>query len=89
MAMDTQIEKRFESVSRSKVFNNILDLFDLKNKSVLDIGCTYGEFLVHFGKGSVGLTIMQEEVDYGKFKGLDIRNINIEEGGSHLSRSLM
>lgn len=73
------IEKRFYAVAKSRTFNNILDNFDLRNKSVLDIGCSYGEFLAHFGAGSVGLTISEDEVEYGKSVGLDIRFTNVEE----------
>lgn len=76
--MNEEREKRFEQVARSKTFNNILDAFDLKNKSVLDIGCSYGEFLSCFGAGSIGITIVEEEVAYGIKKGLDVRYGNIE-----------
>ena len=74
----TDIEKRFEEVKKSNTFKNILNKFDLSNKSVLDIGCSYGEFLTHFGNESVGLTISHDEVEYGESKGLDIRYTNIE-----------
>lgn len=77
--MDPAIEIRFQNVSRSKTFGNIINEFALDQKAVLDIGCSYGEFLAHFGKGSVGVTITKDEVDYGAIKGLDIRYGNIEE----------
>lgn len=76
--MDPKIEKRFENVSRSKTFKNIVKIFDLDKKSVLDIGCLFGEFVVHFGKGSTGITIAQDQVKYGRDRGLDIRYGNIE-----------
>jgi SAM-dependent methyltransferase len=76
--MDEKIARRFTNVSASKTFNNILSHFTLTQKKVLDIGCSYGEFLVHFGPGSVGVSIEQEEVDYGTRKGIDIRYGNIE-----------
>lgn len=76
--MDSKIEKRFENISRSKTFNNIVRIFGLDKKSVLDIGCSYGEFTAHFGKGSVGITISKDEVAYGRSKGLDIRHGDIE-----------
>lgn len=74
-----EIEKRFINVTASQTFNNIIRTFDLRNKSVLDIGCSYGEFLAHFGPHSVGVTITQDEVDYGKKRELDIRFGNIED----------
>jgi SAM-dependent methyltransferase len=76
---DKKIEKRFENVGKSKTFQNILKAYSLNKKSVLDIGSSYGEFLAHFGKGSVGLTISKEESDYGKERGLDNRYGNIED----------
>lgn len=76
--INEKIEQRFVDVSASKTFSNIVSQFKLDKKSVLDIGCSYGEFLVHFGPGSVGVTVTQEEVDYGNCRGLDIRFGNIE-----------
>lgn len=73
-----RIENRFENVGKSKTFRNIVESFDLGQKSVLDIGCSYGEFLVHFGEGSVGITITPDEAGYAKTKGLDVRAGNIE-----------
>lgn len=78
--MGGNMQKRFDGVARSKTFRNIIGTFQLDRKSVLDIGCSYGEFLTHFGKGSVGISISNEEVAYGKEHGLDIRYGNIEEG---------
>lgn len=76
---DREIEKRFSNISASQTFRNIINTFELDKKSVLDIGCSYGEFLAHFGPQSVGVTITQDEVDYGKRRGLDIRYGNIED----------
>lgn len=76
--MDEKIEKRFVNVSASKTFGNIVVHFGLKEKKVLDIGCSYGEFLAHFGPGSVGVSIEKEEVAYGAKRGLDIHYGNIE-----------
>lgn len=77
--MDTEIEKRFANVDKSTTFKNIIRSFNLDTKAVLDIGCSYGEFVAHFGPGSVGVTITPDEVAYGKRKGLDIRYGNIED----------
>ena len=76
--MDPTIEKRFENVSRSKIFENIVRLFELDTRRVLDIGCSFGEFVARFGSGSTGISINQEEVAYGQKRGLDIRYGNIE-----------
>ena len=46
---------------------------------MLDIGCSFGEFLAHFGPGSTGLTIEKEEATYGQAHNLDVQYGNIEE----------
>jgi len=76
--MDNEIQKRFEAVSRSKTFNRIVRVFGLENKKVLDIGCGYGEHMVHFGHGSAGISTTLEEIEYAKTKGLDVRRGNAE-----------
>jgi 2-polyprenyl-3-methyl-5-hydroxy-6-metoxy-1,4-benzoquinol methylase len=84
--MNEKVEKRFKNVGKSKTFKNIVQTFSLNKKTVLDIGCSYGEFLVHFGKGSVGFTITPEEKDVGQACGLDVRLINIEETDGGLEK---
>ncbi|MEK7530615.1 MAG: class I SAM-dependent methyltransferase [Patescibacteria group bacterium] len=76
--MNPKTEKRFENTSKSKTFNNIVRTFGLDKKRVLDIGCTFGEFVARFGTGSTGVTITPSEAAYGQEKGLDIRCGNIE-----------
>lgn len=73
-----EADKRFDPVGHSKTFNNILCFFDLKNKKVLDLGCGFGEHLVHFGPGSIGVTTNPEEVEYGKARNIKITKGNIE-----------
>ena len=63
----------------SKTFRNICRKFSLVGKSVLDIGCSNGEFLVHFGQDSIGLTVLEEEVSAGQEAGLDVRLANVED----------
>jgi SAM-dependent methyltransferase len=77
--MNNTIEKRFKNIDNSMTFKNIIDVNLLGKKSVLDIGCSYGEFLIHFGDGSTGLTIIKEEADYAPVNNLDIRLGNIED----------
>ena len=76
--MELKIEERFQNTGKSKTFRNIISLLSLDTKKVLDIGCSYGEFLTHFGPGSVGVTVTNDEAVYGREKGLDIRYGNIE-----------
>jgi len=71
-------DKRFAPVSNSKTFNRILDTLRLRDKKVLDLGCGYGEYLVKFGKNSLGLTSTLDEVAYGKLKNIRIIQGNVE-----------
>lgn len=74
-----QIEARFRAAGSSKTFNNIVRGLSLDKKAVLDIGCSYGEHLSHFGSGSSGISINPVEVTYGREHGLDIIQGNAEE----------
>ncbi len=40
---EASVKERFASVAESKTFTRILKIFDLENKSVLDIGRSYGK----------------------------------------------
>ena len=73
-----QADQRFEPVRTSRTFNRILDTFSLRDKKVLDLGCGYGEYLVNFGEGSLGVTTTVEEVVYGKERSLRIMRGNAE-----------
>lgn len=76
--METEIEKRFRMVYDSTTFARIAKTYDTYNKKVVDMGCGYGEYMQRFGKGSVGITTTQSEVDYGKEHNIDIRFGNVE-----------
>ncbi|MCK4553909.1 methyltransferase domain-containing protein [Candidatus Parcubacteria bacterium] len=72
------IQARFNQVKKSKVFNRIVEEFDLRNKKVLDLGCGYGEYLARFGAGSLGITTNMAEVDYARGHGLNAQYGNVE-----------
>lgn len=71
-------DKRFAPVHTSRTFNHILDILKLREKKVLDLGCGYGEYLVEFGKNSMGVTSTLDEVAYGKEKNIRITRGNVE-----------
>lgn len=64
--------KRFKGVEVSRTFRHICEEFGLYHQAVLDIGCGFGQYLKHFGQGSVGVTTAQEEVAFGQEHGLSI-----------------
>lgn len=70
---------REQGVKDSRTFRNIRTLYGLSDKSVLDIGCGFGEYLRFFGTGSVGITTSQEEVKYGTENDLNIIFNNAEK----------
>ncbi len=74
----SRADKRFEPVRNSTTFNRILDTLELRTKKVLDMGCGYGEYLIHFGQGSVGVTTTSAEVEYGKQRNIKIIQGNVE-----------
>ncbi len=61
-----RIRSRFAPVAASSTFRRIRTRFNLSGKKVFDIGCAFGEHLVLFGKGSVGLTNSSEEAAFSK-----------------------
>lgn len=73
-----RLDARFENVSRSRTFRRALTELRLSEKKVLDIGCGFGEYLAHFGPGSVGITTTDAEVVEGVRRGLDVRRGNAE-----------
>lgn len=73
------IQLREENVKLSRTFKNIRSLYSLQDKAVCDIGCGFGEYLRLFGKGSIGITTTQNEIDYGKENNLPIVFGNAEK----------
>jgi SAM-dependent methyltransferase len=74
-----KIDARFAAVAKSRTFRNIVHSLGLDKKAVLDVGCSYGEHLAHFGPGSTGVTINPKEAEEGRRRGLDMVLGNIEE----------
>ncbi len=75
---NVSVDHRYNSVIHSRTLRNINNIFSLSSKKVLDLGCGYGEYLAHFGKGSVGVTTTPEEVEHATARGLSVRLGNAE-----------
>lgn len=73
------IDARFQAVAKSRTFRNIVAILRLNEKAVLDIGCSFGEHLAHFGHGSTGVTITPEDAEEGVRRGLDVRIADAEK----------
>lgn len=52
----------------------------LDEKRTLDVGCGFGQCLVHFGSGSVGLDIVEEKVAFARSLGLDAMRCDLDKG---------
>jgi len=73
------VQEKFERVKRSRIFNNLLKIYSLDKKKVLDIGCSDGEYLIHFGKGSKGIEVVPEHIENCQKAGLEVINANVED----------
>jgi len=67
-----------------RTFTNLVRQFQLDTKAVLDIGCSEGEHLAHFGEGSVGVTIIPEHVAQAQAAGMSVVQGNIEDSNFSL-----
>jgi len=56
-----------------------LEQWPLDRASVLDVGCGYGNCLIHFGAGSVGIDNGPEETEFVRALGLDVLRLDVEE----------
>lgn len=52
----------------------------LDRKAVLDIGCSYGQHLVHFGPGSAGIDAIERNVQFCRALGFEVTQTNVEDG---------
>lgn len=72
--MNNQLKK----IKESKTFNRIVSKYKLDSKKVLDLGCGFGQYLLKFGPGSLGVTITASEIEDGQNNGLNIIGGNVE-----------
>jgi len=69
--------KFFATVPRS--FLRIVESHGLGGKKVLDVGCGYGHYLVHFGPGSLGLDANERSRRFAQSAGLQVMDCNVED----------
>jgi SAM-dependent methyltransferase len=65
------LRRRYASLPRRLEF--AAQRWRLDEGAVLDVGCSWGHCLVHFGRGSVGIDSAEEQVDFCRALGLDVR----------------
>ncbi|MGE3910514.1 MAG: methyltransferase domain-containing protein [Chloroflexota bacterium] len=64
----------------SRAIRFVCDSHDLDQKTVLDIGCSYGQHLIHFGPGSAGIDAVERNVEFCRALGFDVTMTNVEDG---------
>lgn len=69
--------KFFATVPRS--FLRIVERHRLGEKRVVDVGCGYGHYLIHFGPGSLGLDANEKSRLFANSLGLEVLYCNVEE----------
>jgi SAM-dependent methyltransferase len=70
------LRKRFAAVPRRLRY--ALERWPLDRLKVLDVGCSYGHCLVHFGPGSVGIDNVEEHVEFCRSLGLEARRVDVD-----------
>jgi len=56
-----------------------LAAFPLAGAAVLNVGCSYGTSLAHFGEGSMGLDNSPEAVQFCEALGLEVKEVDVDE----------
>lgn len=69
--------KFFSRPTRAFLYCN--SKYRLSEKRVLEIGCTYGNTLMRFGEGSVGIDALPKSVTFAQHLGLHAISQNIED----------
>jgi SAM-dependent methyltransferase len=79
------VGKRFAALPRR--LTHACRYWPLDLTRVLDVGCSYGHCLVHFGAGSIGLDNMPGHVEFCRSLGLDAQLCDVEQGLDRLPDS--
>jgi SAM-dependent methyltransferase len=58
----------------------VCDAHGADRKAMLDIGCGYGQHLIHFGPGSAGIDAVESNVAFCDALGFDTILANVEDG---------
>jgi SAM-dependent methyltransferase len=58
----------------------VCETHDLDRKAVLDIGCSHGQHLMHFGPGSAGIDAVERNVEFSRALGFETVLANVEDG---------
>lgn len=79
------LRARFERLPRR--LELALEHWPLERSRVLDVGCSFGHCLVHFGAGSVGIDDLGEHVDFCRGLGLEVVQADVDSGLAEVPES--
>jgi SAM-dependent methyltransferase len=82
-ATESVLARRFDRVPRRLAF--ALARWPLARSAVLDVGCSYGHCLAHFGPGSLGVDNEAECVEFARAIGLEVVRLDVDDGLDTLS----
>jgi SAM-dependent methyltransferase len=69
--------KFFATIPRA--FLRIVERHRLGEKRVVDVGCGYGHYLIHFGDGSLGLDANEKSRAFARSLGMEVLFCNVED----------
>lgn len=72
-------KKFFERKSRHSYLHHIFEKYNMDKRKVLDIGCQYGQYLIHFSDESSGVDGDKYAIEFAKSIGLNVKKANIEK----------
>ena len=64
----------------SRAVRFVCEAHGADRRAILDIGCGYGQHLVHFGAGSVGIDAIERNVAFCRALGFEAVLANVEDG---------
>jgi SAM-dependent methyltransferase len=79
------LRARFERLPRR--LELALEHWPLERSRVLDVGCSFGRCLVHFGAGSLGIDNLGEQVDFCRGLGLKVLQVDVDSSLAEVPES--
>ena len=74
-------ERIYEHFFRGSIERNkrLLSYIEFEGKEIIDVGCAYGSWLVHFPEGSLGVEIQPPMIKFVGSLSLRVISANVEE----------
>jgi SAM-dependent methyltransferase len=79
------LRARFERLPRR--LELAVEHWPLERSRVLDVGCSFGHCLVHFGAGSLGIDDLREHIDFCRGLGLEVVQADVDSSLAEVPES--